>query len=141
LTVVQTSRGWLLFGAILLLVVFGLVAAVMYWRIARFHEGGGSVHYVLPDGFRGRIKVVFDSRCAPISEDQRAMTLTVPPDGVVRVADVSWLHEWRTVSASYADGTTIPMDITGTVPQLVALRDAGGGWCIGTYKDCVDTLP
>jgi hypothetical protein len=77
-------------------------------------DGSGTpVHFVVPDGFRGRIDIVRDTKHGSQIELQDGRyTIVVPASGTLRVRSFRSLQRWHTTTAAYASGMTLP--VTGT---------------------------
>ena len=64
------------------------------------------IHFVLPSGFHGRIAVRPDVAGISLARDASSRIIVpVPVNGVVRTRDVEMLRVWRSLCASFQDGT------------------------------------
>lgn len=71
---------------------------------------GPSIHFVIPTGFRGEIQIVEDkNKGLVIPRDGGRLVVNVPPDGRVAVLSFQQFEGDHTESASYADGSSIPI--------------------------------
>jgi hypothetical protein len=102
-------------------------------------EPGPTVELVLPDGYRGIVKVVeaLDDRPAA---GKRRFTFPVPPSGVVEMRGPRVLAHATALefTARYANGTPLPRD--GTAVGLRWLEAPGDGhyFVVGTQADLDD---
>lgn len=74
-------------------------------------DGGGlPVHFVVPDGFRGRIDIVLDTKHGSRMEAQDGRyTFIIPASGTFRVQSLQPLEKWHSTTAAYVSGTTLPV--------------------------------
>ena len=71
---------------------------------------GPPVHFIVPDGFRGRIDIFLDTKQgAPVELKEGRYTLIIPASGVLRVQSFLPFDRWHTATAVYASGTTLPV--------------------------------
>lgn len=69
-----------------------------------------TVHFVLPDGYRGAFKIIedADNRANPVTISDDVVTVSVPFDGIVKVTDVGFLTKWHSQKATYSNGRSLP---------------------------------
>jgi len=77
---------------------------------------GEPVYFVVPNNYRGAFKLVVDEKDGIImaAQDGR-FTCVIPQSGVLKVKTNKPLLVWHRISASYADGTSIPLIGEGSV--------------------------
>jgi hypothetical protein len=86
--------------------------------------------FLLPDGYRGALKLKTDSEAdQPQKNPDEIYLINVPQDGVVRMRSLSGFGKWHKVSAQYLDGTFIPHGV-GEMPL-----DAVGFFSLWTDAD------
>src|SRR5687768_7802659 len=75
---------------------------------------GPPVHFIVPDGFRGRIDIVLDAKQGSrIETHDGTYVLIIPASGTLRVRSLQSLDRWHTATAAYVSGTSLPV-LAGT---------------------------
>lgn len=88
-----------------------LSAFLLYGLDCYDHASSGRpVSYVVPDGFRGRIRLISDPAAPPVPLVHGVYVVTVPPSGYLHVRDLGFTTRWHYESARYRSGTRIPTD-------------------------------
>jgi hypothetical protein len=104
--------GWV--GVTALLLFMAAAAGLLTFASAE----GSAVHMVVPVGFRGRVRLVVDpEQGADVFKSSGRYTYHIPADGVLRIRSAEPFSDWFSQTASYADGTRIPMEQTGLLPD------------------------
>lgn len=88
---------------------------------------GRRVHYVLPDGYIGAFNIIVDEAkgAEALLKDGR-YTYEVPPTGILRVKSFDQFRGMHEETASYRNGTEIPvLDSSNDDDNVISLRDAG----------------
>ena len=87
---------------------------------------GPPVHFVVPDGFRGRIDIVLDTKHGSRIETQDGRyTLVIPASGTLRVQSFRSLQRWHTTTAAYASGRALPVIGTAGTNSTIAFFELG----------------
>lgn len=135
-TMVQTSRQTLLLLGLFLTFAFVGILLMLRSYYNEFYTSGRPIHFVVPDGFRGKIKFIRDFRGLAIDPETNLIVFQIPDSGVLRVKSLKPFRKRHTLTASFANGDPIPDVITGVLPNSVALRPASGFYCVGTFDEC-----
>ena len=83
------------------------------------------VNVILPDNFTGPVVICKSPTGGEYPVGYSSYTLEIPPDGVLRVKDLAFLQQERTVSVYRMNGTIVPQSYVSSANQ-VAWR--GGTW-------------
>lgn len=105
-----------------------------------------SIHYILPDGFRGKFQLLLDPEEGnDIVLRNGRYVIEIPPDGTFKVKTFKPFSEWHQVTAAYKNGRIIRTLMTEDDDDEVALRggtNSGGvvqTYIIGTEKEWNNT--
>src|SRR5206468_1761434 len=83
--------------------------AVPFGMIAYHNRPGYPVILVIPNGYRGPVKLVVDRReGVDIPATEGAYRFIVPPGGTLPIKDAGPFHQWHTLTAVFANGGRIP---------------------------------
>jgi hypothetical protein len=87
---------------------------------------GPPVHFVVPDGFRGRIDMVLDTKHGSriVTQDGR-YTFVIPASGTLRVQSLRSLQRWHTATAAYASGHVLPVVGTAGTNSMIGFFEIG----------------
>jgi hypothetical protein len=115
--------GWL--AVILMLVAVGLP----FGMISYHNQPGHSILMVIPEGYRGPVKLIIDKRHGVnVPLVNGTYTYHIPQDGTLRIQDDSPFRKWHTMTAVYTNGNPIPRDDERTQPpDTVFLHSLGSG--------------
>ena len=95
------------------------------------------VHFVLPDDFRGEIRIeqgVTDASDPPLENGH--YTIRISSSGLVRVKTMELFSHWHKERAFSASGRELPvLSGHGEQPEVTALRD------LGMFDDAANNLP
>ena len=92
-----------------------------------------SVHFIVPDGFRGRIDIVLDTKYgSQIKTQDGRNTYVIPASGTLRVHSFRSLQRWHTTTAAYASGMTLPVIGTAGTNNTVAFFELGASATSGS---------
>jgi hypothetical protein len=110
-TRLTSKTGWiiLLLGGAICFAGF-----LIYQRATAVHD----VHFILPTGFRGRVWLCEDPKGERLRPAHGRITIRVPPSGVVRLHDTSFLEQWHITSAEDDAGRKIADDLDQTPNKL-----------------------
>jgi hypothetical protein len=99
------------------------------------------VHYVVPIGFRGAIVVYTnDAAGTSLPSQKNSYTCIVPETGILRLREKGPFYSWHTTSASFADGTSIPVaQPDASIEDETILFWSGGARPDGMIYDFVGT--
>jgi hypothetical protein len=79
------------------------------------------IHLILPNGFRAAILVYENQKDGvQLIEKGRAVTISVPTTGVVRVKHRNPFFQSYNISAAYADGRPIPRAGPGSIERVAS---------------------
>ena|ERR1041384_4446761 len=110
------------------------------------NDSGAPLHFVLPDGFKGEIRIVKDpDQGSSVREEGGRFTYIIPPDGQLRVRSLAPFSHWHKESAVFQNGGALKTGTDDNVPEdSVALRSLGTlvsdgvttvRYYVGTKKD------
>ena len=86
-----------------------------------------TLHFVIPDGFRGAFSVGWDgSASAPPREAER-LILRIPEDGDLLIPDTSPLASWHTTSAATHSGRSLPVQAGQGDPAVFYIHAHANG--------------
>ncbi len=72
---------------------------------------GPPVHFVVPNGFTGEIRLILDeSGGTEIERINGKLTYQIPLNGVLHVTSFKPFEPWHVQTAAYEDGTPIPQE-------------------------------
>ena len=82
------------------------------------------MHFVLPDGFSGIIKIVKDSKDGmDIQEQTNIFTYAIPASGQIYVTSLEPFSMWHKETANFQDGEVLKTDTDDNLPDdALALR-------------------
>jgi hypothetical protein len=84
------------------------------------------VHYILPDGYFGMLKIVLDEKNGieiPLKDGR--YTYEIPDDGILKVKSFAPLRPMHDETAAYRSGKEIVLPSSQVPDDVVALRDVG----------------
>jgi hypothetical protein len=70
---------------------------------------GASVHIVVPDGFKGLVKIVKDQTGMEIELEHGEYIYRIPTNGMLKVKEPRGLSQWHYTEASYSSGKPLPV--------------------------------
>jgi hypothetical protein len=101
-----------------------------------FLDHGPALHFILPDGFHGEIRI--EEGAANASDpplDHGHYTLRIPSTGLVRVKTTELFSHWHKERAFSSSGQELPvLSGHGEQPDVIALRS------LGTFDDAANNL-
>jgi hypothetical protein len=110
-------------------IVIMLVAVLPLGMIAYHHRSGYAIVLVVPDGYRGPVRLVIDRErgvVVPLKNDR--YTYHIPDGGTLIIKDDSAFRQWHSESAMYANGDQIPIDYEKRLPpDAITLHSLGAG--------------
>ena len=101
-----------------------LVAVVLLTLLLYKYLGlgiGRSIHYVVPDGFRGPLYIVGDSDYDDPPVEDGKYVFRFPESGVLIVNNVKMFNRWHSSTAEWSSGETLFWGLDPS-PQVVAFR-------------------
>jgi hypothetical protein len=98
----QRGKGLLQMLAIAISLVIMTLAA---WAIL---QGGGRITFIIPAGYRGRIKLLLDEEGQELKPDKGVLVVRISRDGTLHVRSFKPFERWHQEEAFYDDGTPIP---------------------------------
>lgn len=102
-------------------VVILLGAFGFYLFVHQPAPSGPPVHFILPDAWRGKFKLVLD-RAGGIQIDLKngRYTYRIPEIGVLRVKSFAPLQQWHGITMAYEGGRSIPARLDpGRTPHTI----------------------
>jgi hypothetical protein len=119
----RPHAGWIAF-------VIMLIAVALPFEMIAYHDRSGSpIVLVIPNGYRGPVKLIIDreqGKDVPLSDGR--YTYQIPEGGTLVIKDDSPFRRWHSMSATYANGKTIPIDDEDSLPpDAVTLHSLGSG--------------
>ncbi len=110
---------------------------------------GPPVLYILPDNFRGQIKLVVDAEAPEVPLLDGNYVVRVPREGLVKVKSTDFLFQWHEVRARFKSGKALSIDSEnrnqlslismGQESSNVADEHGYKDWhlyCVGTHDEC-----
>jgi len=70
---------------------------------------GPPLHYVVPDGFDGRITFILDPNGVTFPINDGEYVINIPASGTLYVATFAPFNHWHKTTASYVSGKTLPV--------------------------------
>jgi hypothetical protein len=112
-----------------------------FGMIAYYDQPGYPVALVLPDGYRGPVRLIVDrERGIDVPLEDGRYTYRIPDSGTLLIKDDGPFHRWHTMTASYANGNRIP-GYEGNPPNdAISLHSLGSGVMTRGGKDehCIE---
>ncbi len=87
---------------------------------------GRPIEYIVPDGHRGRVWVLYDPAAPELPVVDGRYRATFPADGVLRVGSMRPFGQWHETTARYTDGTPLPATLISGSSQVAP--DTVGMW-------------
>jgi hypothetical protein len=128
----------------------GLLAAVLMLiaillplgMIAYNSRSGYPIVMVIPEGYRGPVKLVIDRKeGVDVPLEDGKYTFHLPRSGTLRIKDDSPFRQWHSMTAFYTNGEPIPTDDEDHLPpDVVSLHSLGSGVKIqgGTQEEYIE---
>lgn len=118
-----------------------------------YFDYGPAVHFVLPDGFRGEVRVEEDRPDGvELRTDRDHFLILVPESATVRVKNSDLFSPWHKERAFFRSGEELPViSIYREQPEVVAMRNLGtffygddkagtNVYVVGTWDDAASVL-
>lgn len=107
-----------------------LVAVVLPFGLIAYHNRSGyPIVLVVPDGYRGPVRLIIDRRQGvevPLVDGK--YTYRIPETGTLVIKDDSPFRQWHSMTAVYSSGKPIPIDHEDNLPaDAVSLHSLGSG--------------
>lgn len=107
-----------------------LIAIVVPFGMIAYHgRSGYPIVMVVPEGYRGPVRLVIDRRHGvDVPLEYGKYTYHIPQSGTLLIKDDSPFRQWHSMTASYTNGKPIPLDYEdGLPPDAVSLHSLGSG--------------
>lgn len=107
-----------------------LVVAVVvpFGMIAYHNRSGYPITLVIPDNYRGRVRLVIDKeRGVDVPLRVGVYEYRIPESGTLHIRDDEPFRQWHTFRAEYAGGQRIPMDDDNLRNDMIVLHSLGSG--------------
>jgi hypothetical protein len=99
-----------------------------------------TAHFVVPLGFRGAIQMVPESPDGILPQvSANTEVYVIPDDGVLRLQGPGPFVVWQSMSAEFADGSTLPTEMDLTPAPDGSVRVRGTEDTIAIWTLCTDT--
>jgi hypothetical protein len=86
-----------------------LPGTVLVLLISCSQPRGPSVRIIVPDGFKGLIKIVEDRAGVEVDLESGEYVYRIPTNGVLKVKEASGFADWHYREANYASGKPLPV--------------------------------
>lgn len=116
---VSVKRKW---GRVALVLVAVVLLAMLLYKYLGLGIGR-SIHYVVPDGFRGTLYIVEDSDYDDPPVEDGKFVFRFPESGVLIIKDLNMFNRWHSSTAEWSSGETL---FWGLDPSSQAVAIRGG---------------
>jgi hypothetical protein len=116
-------------------------------------RSGRPIEYVVPDGYKGRLWVLFDPAASELPVIDGRYQVLFPPDGLLRVGSMRPFERWHESKARYVSGSPLQHNLirgqSPIAPGAVAMWSLARSqtfpdkrdyivWVVGTESDAKD---
>ena len=115
--------GWITIGLM-------FVAVSLPFGIIAYHnQSGYPIVLVINDDYRGPVRLIIDQQNGvDISLKDETYTYVIPASGILVIKDDSPFGKWHSMTATYANGRSIPIDHENNLPSnSITLHSFGYG--------------
>jgi hypothetical protein len=126
----------------------GLLIAAWFLLTACRQERGPTVRIIVPDGFKGPIKIAETRRGTDINVEKGEYVYRIPTNGVLTVRNAAGFAQPHYEEAYWASGTSLPIYpldaaenvATNAVLYFIGRSQSGLRFFLGTHKEMMEYI-